>query len=247
MPNLVESKLVKPMPMGGAMPGDGNYRCRLYQKGAQKIVGFEFGASVTMDMTENLVRLGSSSEEEDHHRREIGFKCVDSQFFSVFDGDWRVTPTTDPENPNLPATKVEYVVDVRPRGPVPVAALEWRIREDVPANLRAVKQAAMDVGKKGVEELNEQRRGEKMLPPSSSIRQEQFEQRQQQMQPINSFSSSNNVVTSNSRRARGSEERQVATASSARRTTVKPKAKLAPVRVEWYEDETMAAYLKRQS
>merc|ERR1711862_991723 len=38
----------------------------------------------------------------------------------------------------------------RPKGPVPVVALEWRIREDVPTNLRAVKKAAIDVGKEGV-------------------------------------------------------------------------------------------------
>ena len=31
---------------------------------------------------------------------------------------------------------------IRPRGPVPVAALEWRIREDVPTNLLAVRAAA---------------------------------------------------------------------------------------------------------
>ena len=33
---------------------------------------------------------------------------------------------------------------------VPVAALEWRIREDVPTNLRAVKKAATEVGYEGV-------------------------------------------------------------------------------------------------
>ena len=32
-------------------------------------------------------------------------------------------------------------IQVRPRGPVPVAALEWRIREDVPTNLIGVKAA----------------------------------------------------------------------------------------------------------
>merc|ERR1712157_412693 len=42
------------------------------------------------------------------------------------------------------------MVDVRPKGPVPVAALEWRIREDIPNNLRAVKKAAVEVGREGI-------------------------------------------------------------------------------------------------
>jgi hypothetical protein len=33
-------------------------------------------------------------------------------------------------------------VGITPKGLVPVPALEWRIREDVPVNLRAVKAAA---------------------------------------------------------------------------------------------------------
>ena len=33
---------------------------------------------------------------------------------------------------------------------MPVGALEWRIREDVPTNLRAVKKAAIEVGLDGV-------------------------------------------------------------------------------------------------
>ena len=45
---------------------------------------------------------------------------------------------------------VSYTVEVRPKGPVPVAALEWRIQEDVPTNLRAVKKASMEVGAEGV-------------------------------------------------------------------------------------------------
>ena len=49
VPNLVESYRVDEV---GRMKGPG--RCRLYQKGAQKIAGFEFGASVTMDMEERF-------------------------------------------------------------------------------------------------------------------------------------------------------------------------------------------------
>ncbi|EKU20938.1 hypothetical protein NGA_0121700 [Nannochloropsis gaditana CCMP526] len=39
-------------------------------------------------------------------------------------------------------TKLFYMVNVKPKGPVPVGALEWRIKEDVPTNLRAVKVAS---------------------------------------------------------------------------------------------------------
>jgi hypothetical protein len=186
VPNLVESKIVRELPsqrrgtggriadvvqgaVGGLTsassprPGDGSYRCRLYQKGAQKIIGFDFSASVTMDMTERIVvpppppppptPTQQSSESDDQklqpqrqmrqqqrpvsppQERKINFKCVDSQFFTEFDGDWTVKEQFNTVT-NQMETLCSYVVDVRPKGPVPVAALEWRIREDVPSNLR---------------------------------------------------------------------------------------------------------------
>lgn len=139
VPNLMESKQVGNTRRSGE-PGDGQYKCRLFQKGSQKIIGFDFSASVTMDMVEKI----STSAAE----RSIGFKCVESQFFSEFDGEWKAVETIGADG--QPSTTVSYLVDVRPKGPVPVAALEWRIREDVPSNLRAVKRAAVDVGEAGV-------------------------------------------------------------------------------------------------
>lgn len=141
VPNLMESKVEQINSRGE--PGDGQFRCRLFQVGAQKIIGFDFAASVTMDMTERIITTASSSKQEAFipQERKIGFKCVQSQFFSEFDGDWTVKEQIGP-NGNI-ETLVSYVVDVRPKGPVPVAALEWRIREDVPTNLRAVKAATM--------------------------------------------------------------------------------------------------------
>ena len=130
VPNLLESQ-VQQTQSRNTQPGDGQHRCRLYQKGAQKIVGFDFSASVTMDMTERVVS---------DRQRQIQFKCVDSQFFSEFDGTWTVL------SEGLETTVCRYEVNVRPKGPVPVAALEWRIREDVPTNLRAVKAAALKLG-----------------------------------------------------------------------------------------------------
>mmetsp|Transcript_11939 Transcript_11939/g.21535 ORF Transcript_11939/g.21535 Transcript_11939/m.21535 type:complete len:326 (-) Transcript_11939:972-1949(-) len=163
VPNLVKSKRVSE---GPGEAGDGSHECRLYQRGAQKIIGFEFGADVTMDMTEKIIVGGKSGKittSQDTalgngasstglfpEERRIDFKCVDSQFFSEFDGTWRVVPMPDNPFTGEAETTVSYTVEVRPKGPVPVAALEWRIREDVPTNLRAVKKAATEVGAEGV-------------------------------------------------------------------------------------------------
>lgn len=167
VPNLIQSKRLS---NGPGEAGDGSHTCRLYQRGAQKIIGFEFGADVTMDMTEKIVVAGKSGKTTKAHEtdpasgkpisssstslfpeeRSIGFKCVDSQFFTEFDGTWRVVQMPDNPFTGEAETTVSYTVDVRPKGPVPVAALEWRIREDVPTNLRAVKKAAMEVGAEGV-------------------------------------------------------------------------------------------------
>lgn len=140
VPNLVESRRVRGY-NGKGTQGDGEYTCRLYQKGAQKIVGFQFGADVTMNMVESVV------ESSNGVAKKIMFECVDSLFFSEFDGEWKVTSSMIN---GKEITIVNYVVDVRPKGPVPVAALEWRIREDVPSNLKAVKNAAMSRGNKTI-------------------------------------------------------------------------------------------------
>ena len=137
VPNLKESRVVRENNRGrSATAGDGSYMCQLYQVGAQKIIGFDFSASVTMDMREELLSASTSNA------RKIHFKCADSQFFSTFDGSWTVQ---EQRNPATGEKEVlcSYDVLVKPKGPVPVAALEWRIREDVPTNLRAVKAATL--------------------------------------------------------------------------------------------------------
>jgi hypothetical protein len=161
VPNLVESRISK-RPATGEQ-GDGSYSCRLFQRGAQQIVGFEFGASVTMDMKEEMtnyasmmptdrkasaIRQDASGSVYPNNARRIRFKCVDSFFFNNFDGEWAAQERIG--EAGKVETLISYVVEVRPKGPVPVAALEWRIREDVPTNLRAVKAAAMAVGYDGV-------------------------------------------------------------------------------------------------
>lgn len=147
VPNLMESRVTQRNSQG--QPGDGTFKCRLFQKGAQKIIGFDFSASVTMDMTEQVFPSNSRSRTQADpdslipEDRVINFKCVESQFFSEFDGQWKVQEILEPDG--TIATTCSYTVDVRPKGPVPVAALEWRIREDVPTNLRAVKAATLRI------------------------------------------------------------------------------------------------------
>jgi hypothetical protein len=121
VPNLMESSVVN---IGGVIVGE---RPRVYQRGAQRIFGFEFGGDVTLDMSENI-----------HHQKcfSVDFECIASPIFSQFDGSWIL------EEYSNSSTMVRYIVDVRPKGPVPVAALEWRIKEDVPINILAVSRSA---------------------------------------------------------------------------------------------------------
>lgn len=115
IPNLVMSRL-RTHPSGGI---------RLEQCGAQKILGFEFRASLTMDMTE----INPSNTDW----RAIDFKLVNSTDFKEFHGSWRM------ERVDTTRTALFYTVSIVPKGLVPVRAIEWRISEDVPENLDAVR------------------------------------------------------------------------------------------------------------
>lgn len=131
IPNLVQSNKVPTSYPSGIT---------LFQEGAQKIMGFDFSASLTMNM----------DEVYDERERRILFKLVDSFMFSQFDGDWSIklysrTKVVNPVTKEVEwkyKTQLTYSVAVRPKGPVPVVALEWRIREDIPLNLLAVKIAS---------------------------------------------------------------------------------------------------------
>ena len=267
VPNLVESKRVQSRNANtngsDSVQGDGSYSCRLFQRGAQKIVGFEFGASVTMDMVENIIVAGSKhskrAHENEHHstdmlfpeERKIGFKCVESAFFSEFDGEWKVV--SDAENDQI--TTVSYVVDVRPRGPVPVAALEWRIREDVPTNLRAVKKASLESGLEGVLQLRAQQQQSgavsralaKVPRKSNSINSITTEMRP----PLGA---TNNIIgkskSTRDRRSRVQDivnrlPRKLPNNNSARQMQPVPVSVVAST-AQWDESETMAAYLNRK-
>jgi len=97
VPNLKESRVVQEDKNNS--PGDGAYQCQLYQVGAQKIIGFDFSASVTMEMTEQILL---------NQNHMIYFKCVDSLFFRAFDGSWTVRQQGD-------GVVCSYDVLVKPR------------------------------------------------------------------------------------------------------------------------------------
>lgn len=220
VPNLVESRRIRSN--GHGEQGDGNYECQLYQRGAQKIIGFEFGADVTMDMKEKIISESNTSQLIPE--RAIEFKCVDSQFFSKFDGEWKVKSSKDGSS-----TILNYIVDVRPKGIVPVAALEWRIRKDVPTNLRAVKSASASVGKEGVVKMRESQMTNinRVQQSSRSI--------ERKMKTIS------NTSSVGSERARNLVERVVARVNASKQT------QLTPIRVPVLDDETMAAYLNNDN
>ena len=136
-----------------------------------KIFGFEFGADVTLDMREHI---SDGTTTASSRRQVIDFKCVDSQFFSEFDGSWIVeeyntedddcSSSTTSTSTSEPITIVRYIVDVRPKGVVPVAALEWRIKEDVPVNIVAVAKAATAAMERHQQELLSEQQGRSSTP-----------------------------------------------------------------------------------
>jgi len=219
VPNLVESAVLNP---GDVAAGR---KPRVYQKGAQKIWGFEFGADVTLEMTERVAAA-------DIHALE--FRCVDSFFFSQFDGAWTLEDGGADDR-----TLVRYAVDVTPQGPVPVAALEWRIQEDVPVNVLAVRRAA---------EALLPARGEAWGSARARPTREPRPARRRRGEPARLLKSAAKAflppaVLSAARQMLGDEaptrreERRLARAREERDGR-------EDVFVDWYEDETMATYLK---
>ena len=128
---------------------------RIFQEGAQKIMGFQFSANLKMDMKARPVGYasravgGHAGAGKEVTSRSLDFTLADSFMFSAFDGSWTVrkhsiVPVTGKSGQTDDVrvrSQLTYSVLVKPRGPVPVAALEWRIKEDVPTNLLEVKKA----------------------------------------------------------------------------------------------------------
>ena len=158
VPNLVQSRLLD-HPQGGI---------RLFQEGAQKIVGLDFRASLVMDMMESPPK-----DMDAMPAWAIKFALVESRMFAEFFGEWRLVNFSRKKQRDAQgnltgeydySTKMFYTVTIRPRGVVPVAALEWRIREDVPTNMLAVRSAAERVGR-AIADRNDAEREARGLPP----------------------------------------------------------------------------------
>ena len=112
VPNLVSSYRV-PHPRDGI---------RLYQEGAQNIAGFQFGASLTMDMEE-------TTDDGQREPNRIKFKLVESKMFASFDGEWRMQVFSRRKGPDggfIYKTKLYYRVAITPKGLVPVPAVRRR-------------------------------------------------------------------------------------------------------------------------
>jgi len=263
VPNLVESRVII---NGGNIAGG---RSRVYQRGAQRIFGFEFGADVTMDMIENKHHLLCDDEMKMY---SIDFECVNSRFFSQFDGSWILEEYAGGK------TMVRYIVDVRPKGPVPVAALEWRIKEDVPVNILAVSKSAGTRSKeRGAREQNSSmvKQDIEMVPQQRKV-QSQFSNPLQQLSDQAAYNIKQTAksvlpppVLSSARQALkvlNISNRSSGTAASPQKTVPvmvmngnknKSMGNTDDLRmaknndilsnkdsdVDWYEDETMAVYL----
>eukprot|EP01082_Thalassiosira_pseudonana_P003306 g3709.t1 g3709 contig12:2622996-2624147(+) len=221
VPNLVESRVVgyTASTTGGGRSEGGSPM--VYQRGAQRIFGFEFGADLTMEMSECIVDdvgLGIQQPLMDQvadviptRTRTLDFKCVDSLFFARFDGSWIVEELTSATSSNQKIIAVRYVVDIVPKGVVPVAALEWRIKEDVPVNMLGVSSAAR--------RRREIRRGREQLD--------------------------DDVVTSSYTKSSSVSDavRVGANPGFVGNALVASGIEKSSSSVEWYKDETMAMYL----
>ena len=88
-----------------------------HQEGAQTIIGFNFKASLTMDMEEVLPE-GESPDDRMLQQRCIKFTLVDSAMFSDFSGEWRLQcysrmPTGCADGDWTYSTKLFYMVNVK--------------------------------------------------------------------------------------------------------------------------------------
>ena len=223
---------------------------------------------MTMDMTESSSDTPFALPEVNgdishpnggrNRERSIEFKCADSFFFKEFDGEWKASERIAADGTS--EVMLSYVVDVRPNGPVPVAALEWRIREDVPTNLRAVKKAAIEVGYEGV---MASRMPKRLAPissaPSMAVASATKASALKRESSSRAMSRSDARTTRPVTRGVGTVSRQPVAAASAKKNSAKPRngatsapprRRLSRVNVQWEtweESETMAAYLDKKN
>jgi ribosome-associated toxin RatA of RatAB toxin-antitoxin module len=112
IPNLAKSCRID-HPEGGI---------RLEQVGAQNMKVVTFTARVVLDMTEEFPTA-------------IHFRMVEGDF-KAFSGCWLCEPI---EDRGTPGTRLTYCLEVWPKATIPVIAIEQRLKKDLPANLRAIR------------------------------------------------------------------------------------------------------------
>lgn len=138
IPNVSQSYLID-------LPNEPN-KIRLFQEGSQSIAGFSFSASLIIDIFEL-----PSIESENLKEKTLSFILVKSRMFKSFYGSWNLkyhSCSKEYDNINKTyldkyKTKLTFTVFVEPRGKVPVTLLEWRMREDLPTNLRGIEHSTM--------------------------------------------------------------------------------------------------------
>ena len=127
VPNLIKSYRV---------PQKDGKSIRVFQEGAQNVVGFDFSASLLMDMKE----VRRDALRRPLPQPYLSFTCVESFFFQVFSGEWRLVDAGAGDG-GKPATELRYCVDITPKGLVPAAAIEFQVKQEVPSNLLGLKRA----------------------------------------------------------------------------------------------------------
>lgn len=110
IPNLAKCQRL-PHPNGGI---------RLEQVGVQQVLFLDFSARVILDMEEDFPQ-------------EIRFSMVEGDF-KAFSGSWRLQDCPGSGG----GTQLTYMVVVWPKRTMPIAAVERRIRSDLPLNLMAI-------------------------------------------------------------------------------------------------------------
>lgn len=150
-------------------PGDGQFRCILYQKGVPKnIGGIELGAGLTMSIDEHILLapdpkyhqrqqqqhhfrlppqgggLGPGSNPEMRQARKISFRLLSCYLLNKYDGEWAIEEIINSQTGQI-STLLRYNVHVQAKKIVPVSLLESKMHGDAIVNLKGIQQAAMNV------------------------------------------------------------------------------------------------------
>ena len=156
---------------------------------------------------------------------------------------------------------MRYIVDVRPKGAVPVAALEWRIKEDVPVHILAHvvntgprEEAGLESSKAGQPEVLASRYEQppmRATPPPQPLLTNplwQFNNQSTQLLKRTAKTFLPTAVYSAVRQAinainNANPVSRRVVPSKAAESTREDGERLQEVDVDWYEDKTMATYL----